>query len=64
MSYDTKESYCAPVPALAPLSARVEPPTKFSKRGDLTGRQLLEGGCWKRGGGFFQRGGGGVQFLH
>ena len=37
-----------------PLSAGgVEPPTKFSKRGGrLTG--LLEGGCWERGGDFFQ----------
>ena len=42
---------------------RVEHPTKFSKRGGggLTGPQLLEGGCWERGGDFFQgrgRGGG------
>ena len=30
----------------------VEPPTKFSKRrgGGLSGPQLLEGGCWERGG--------------
>ena len=35
----------------------VEPPTKFSKRWeDLTGPQILEGGCWERGGDFFQRG--------
>ena len=27
---------------------RVEPPTKFSKRGGLTGSQFLEGGCWER----------------
>ena len=33
-----------------------EPPTKFSKRGGLTGSQLLERGCWERGGEFFQRG--------
>ena len=41
-----------------PLSdgGRVEPPTKFSKRGGLTGPQLLEGGCWERGGDFFQGG--------
>ena len=39
----------------------VEPPTKFSKRGSLTGPQLLEGGCWERGGDFFQ---GGLQFSH
>ena len=37
----------------------VEPPTKFSKRGGLAGPQLLEGGCWERGGYFFQGGGGG-----
>ena len=35
----------------------VEPPARFSKKGDLTGRQLLEGGCWeKRGVTFFRRG--------
>ena len=28
----------------------------------MTGPQLLEGGCWERGGDFFQ--GGGVQFSH
>ena len=27
----------------------VKPPTKFSKRRGLTGPQLLEGRCWKRG---------------
>ena len=32
----------------------VEPPTKFSKRGGFTESQLLEGGCWERGGDFFQ----------
>ena len=32
-----------------------EPPTKFSKKGgSLTGTQVLEGGCWKRGSDFFQ----------
>ena len=45
-----------------PFLQGVEPPTNFSKRGDLTGPQLLEGGCWEIGGGFFQ--GGGLQFLH
>ena len=47
-----------------PLSAGgggVEPLTKFSKRGDLTRPQLLEGGCWERGDDFFQ-GAGGLQF--
>ena len=27
---------------------------KFQKGGDLSGPQLLEGGCWERGGDFFQ----------
>ena len=46
-----------------PLSdgGRVEPPTKFSKRGGLTGPQLLEGVAGKEGGEFFQ---GGLQFSH
>ena len=46
-----------------PLSAGgrgVEPLTKFEKRGDLKGPQLLEGGCWERGSDFFQ----GVQLSH
>ena len=50
-----------------PLSeGEIEPPTKFSKRGGgLTGLQLLEGGCWQRGGDFFQGGGGSwLQFSH
>ena len=34
----------------------VEPPTKFSKREGLTGTQILEEGCWERGGNFFQGG--------
>ena len=33
-------------------------PTKFLKRGALTGSQELERSCWKRGGDFFQEGGG------
>ena len=37
----------------------VEPPTKFSKRGGLTGTRLLEGGCWERGGVTFFMGEGG-----
>ena len=32
----------------------VEPPTKFSKRGSLTGPHFLEGSCWETGGYFFQ----------
>ena len=56
-------------PSLPALSAggkgeggRVEPPTKFSKRGGgLTGPQLLEGVCWERGGvTFFRK----LQFSH
>ena len=40
---------------------RVEAPTKFSKSGDLTGPQILEGVAEKEGGEFFQ---GGFQFSH
>ena len=36
----------------------------FEKEGGLTGPQLLEGVCWKRGGDLFGRGGGGLQFSH
>ena len=32
----------------------IEPPTKFSKSGGLTGPQLLEVNCWERGDDFFQ----------
>ena len=39
----------------------VEPLIKFSKRRGLTGPQRLEGGCWERGGDFFQVG---LQFSH
>ena len=35
----------------------------FQKGGHLTGPQLLEGGCGKEGGDFFQREGG-LQFSH
>ena len=38
-------------PPLSTGGTGVEPPTKFSKRGGLTGPQLLEGGHWERGGG-------------
>ena len=31
----------------------VEPPTKFSKKG-LDRISIFRGGCWKRGGNFFQ----------
>ena len=39
----------------------VEPPTKFSKRGGLTGPQLLEGVARKEGVTFFREG---LQFSH
>ena len=40
-----------------PFSTReIEPLTKFSKRRVLTVPQFLEGGCWERGGDFFQGG--------
>ena len=45
-------------PSSSPGGGGVELPAKFSKRGILTGPQLLEGGD------FFQMGGGGVQFSH
>ena len=40
-----------------PLSAaeEAESPTKFSKRGSLTGLQSLEGGWWGKGGDFIRR---------
>ena len=60
-----KHSVHPPPPLLS--AGGVEPPTKFSKRGDVTGPQLLEVGCWERGGDFFHRedgGGGGLQFSH
>ena len=43
---------CTPPP---PLSAggRVEPPTRFLKRGDLTGLQFLEEVAGNKGGGLF-----------
>ena len=42
---------------------RFEPPTKFSKRGGgLDRTSTFRGGCWERGGDFFQ--GGGLQFSH
>ena len=46
------------VPAEGEGAQGVEPPIKVSKRGALTGSQLLEGGSWERGGDFFQEGGG------
>ena len=36
------------------VGGTVEYPTKFSKRGGLTGPQILEWGCWERGVDFFQ----------
>ena len=34
-----------------------EPPTKFSRRGNLAGPRFLEGGCWEGGMTFFRGGG-------
>ena len=56
---------CTPTPLSAEVGGRggvVEPSTKFSKRGDLTGPQLLEEGYWERGGDFFQGRGGCCNF--
>ena len=49
---------CTPPPLLF-AGEGVEPSTKFSKKGgggSLIGPQRLEGGCWERGGDFFQEG--------
>ena len=37
-------------------AGEVEPPTKFSKRGGLDRTSTFRGGCWERGGDFFQGG--------
>ena len=43
-------TYCAPPPHPHPfLVVVVEAPTKFLKRGCLTGSQFLEWGCWEKG---------------
>ena len=39
-------------------------PISAGGEGDLTGPQLLEGGCWERGGDSFFWRGGGLQFSH
>ena len=44
-----------------PFCWGVEAPAKFSKRGGLDRISILRGGCWERGGDFFQ---GELQFLH
>ena len=51
-TYGKASIVCTP-----PLSAagEVEPPTKFSKRGGLTGPQSLERGWWGKGGDFIRR---------
>ena len=43
-----------PLPPCAQGGGGVEPPTKFSKRGGLTGSQLLQEGSWERGVTFFR----------
>ena len=46
-----------------PFCWGVEPLTKFSEGGGLTGSHSLEGVAWKEGDDFFSRGWG-LQFLH
>ena len=58
VSHVSKLILCTPHPS---WQGGVKPPTKFSKREGLTGSQVLERGCWERGGDFFS--GGEVQFL-
>ena len=43
-------------------AGEIEPSSKFSKRGGLTGSHFLDGGCWERGGGWLFSGGGGCSF--
>ena len=57
IGYRGKDTVCTPHPFLLE-GGRVDTPTKFSKRGSLTGTPFLDGGCWKRGSDFFQGGGG------
>ena len=52
-----------PVWAPPPFCWGVEPLTKFSEGGGLTGSHSLEGVAWKEGDDFFS-GGWGLQFLH
>ena len=51
---------CTPPSLLGEGGLNLQP--NFQKGGGLTGPQLLKGGCWERGGDFFQ--GEGVQFSH
>ena len=43
-----KKGFIVGTPPLSAERGGVEPPTKFSKRGVLTGTQILEGCCWER----------------
>ena len=52
-----------PLPLHGGEGGRFEPPTKFSKRGDLTGPYFLEGIDKKERGDLFEGGGRGLQFL-
>ena len=49
--------YLHSVHPLSPEGLRLLP--NFQK-GGLTGSEFLEGGCWKRGGDFFEQGEGGI----
>ena len=44
------KTQCAPSSFFQGWGGSIEPPTRFSKRGGLTGPQLLEVNCLKRGG--------------
>ena len=43
-----KKGFIVGTPPFLQRGGGVEPPTKFSKRGVLTGTQILEGCCWER----------------
>ena len=53
---------CAPPPPTLQFLLGGSVSYPISKKGGLTGSQFLEGGCWKRGGNFFQQGGRGCSF--
>ena len=61
LMWNSPHNHSVHPPSFLEGGGEVEPPTEFSKRGDLTGPQLLEVGCWESGGDFFQ---GVLQFSH
>ena len=52
------------LPLLSAGGGRLSLQPNLKKGRGLTGPQLLEGGCWGRGGDFFQGGGGVAQLSH